>query len=179
MKHTQLKQLILSALLGLSSLSQANTGIAETPKNSIKCFAEISLPAHFIALDTKFDSKLADWYRQVFHLKTVKSFTFPDGNTKGVLMKRGDFVVEIFNKKALNVPQHKPREQPGVMKFGFYAQAELTWLQTCLKQHGITAPRIFQDENLAAGLLLVADPEGNMFEVISPTDKQQSPVGRQ
>lgn len=80
-------------------------------------------------------------------------------------MKRDDFVVEVFNKKLLNESvQAKGR---GVMKFGFFTNANLQGLQACLKKKKIKAKRIFKDKNLKASLLLVEDPEGNYFEVIT------------
>ncbi|WDD99397.1 VOC family protein [Thalassomonas actiniarum] len=168
MKKVKLKPLILSALFGFSALSQAAAHSAGKAGKNTGCFDDISLPESFIAFDSGFDSELAAWYQQVFQLETVKTFTFPDGNTKGILMKRGHFVVEVFNKKALTEAAEKIPDKPGIMKFGFFTRAKLPQLQTCLQQHGIKAPRIFQDTNLAAGLLLVVDPEGNMFEIISP-----------
>ncbi|WP_281560311.1 VOC family protein [Thalassomonas sp. RHCl1] len=167
MKNIKLKSLILSALLGFSALSQAAANSADKAGKNTGCFDDISLPENFIAFHSTFDSELAVWYQQLFQLETVKTFTFPDGNTKGVLMKRGNFIVEVFNKKALAGPEEKAQDKPGIMKFGIFTRARLPELQACLKQHGIKAPRIFQDTNLAADLLLVVDPEGNMFEIIS------------
>lgn len=168
MNNLKLNSLALLTALGFSALSQATSYSGENSGKNIGCFDNITLPENFIALDSTFDSELAAWYQQLFQLTTVKAFTFPDGNSKGVLMKRGNFVVEVFNKKALAAPATKIPDNPGIMKFGFFTRANLAKLQTCLKQHGIKAPRIFQDTNLAADLLLVIDPEGNMFEVISP-----------
>lgn len=142
-----------------------STSVSAHQQQDTSCFKNIKLSSSFIALETDFDSDLHHWYKEIFQLEMVKEFTFPDGNTKGVLMKRDDFVVEVFNKKQLNESvQAKVR---GVMKFGFFTNANLQDLQTCLKTKKIKAKRIFKDKNLKASLLLVEDPEGNHFEVIT------------
>jgi len=155
-KGFSLRVLVLSWFLSASVNAQQ--------QQYVYCFEGIKISPSFIALETAFDSNLHQWYKQLFQLKKVKEFTFPDGNTKGVLMERDDFVVEVFNKKSLN--ERAQRVGKGVMKFGFFADANLHNLQSCLKAQKIKAKRIFKDKNLKASLLLIEDPEGNYFEVI-------------
>ncbi len=135
------------------------------------CFTEITLEPSFIALATDDSSSLANWYQQTFALEIVKEFTFPDGSVTGKLMRRGEFVVEIFARKelfdrldyqSLSSAEH----WRGVMKFGFYTDAKLPKLKQCLISKGIKAGRIYKDENLQVDLLQVVDPENNILEII-------------
>ncbi|WDE12178.1 hypothetical protein [Thalassomonas haliotis] len=116
MIHLRPKAHILPVLLIFTALSQAKVNFADKPDKNISCFNDISLPESFIAFDAGFDSELATWYQR---LERVKTFTFPDGNTKGVLMKRGKFVVEVFNKKSLNGPAGKSPDIPGIISSAF------------------------------------------------------------
>lgn len=135
------------------------------------CFDGHTLEPNFIALTTDSKSSLASWYQQTFALETVKQFSFPDGSATGELMRRGEFVVEIFSRKelfdrldyqSLSSAEH----WRGVMKFGFYTDAKLPKLKQCLISKGIKAGRIYKDENLQVDLLQVIDPENNVLEII-------------
>jgi uncharacterized glyoxalase superfamily protein PhnB len=53
------------------------------------CFDKVSLEPSLIAFTPTKDSTLADWYKQVFGLETVKEFSFPDGTVTGSLMHKG------------------------------------------------------------------------------------------
>jgi len=151
--------------LGLLVASWFLSASVDAQQQDVYCFEGTKFSPSFIALETAFDSNLHQWYKELFQLETIKEFTFPDGNTKGVLMKRDDFVVEVFNKKSLN--ESVQERGLGVLKFGFFTDANLQKLQTCLKTQKIKAKRIFKDKNLNASLLLIEDPEGNYFEVIT------------
>jgi hypothetical protein len=135
------------------------------------CFDAHILEPNFIALATDSNSSLANWYQKVFALETIKEFEFPDGSVTGKLMRRDEFVVEIFAKKklfdrldyqSLSSAEH----WRGVMKFGFYTDAKLPKLKQCLISKGIKAGRIYKDENLQVDLLQVIDPENNVLEII-------------
>ncbi len=156
-------KVFILGVIGVSCFLSAS--VSAQQQQGASCFESIMFSPSFIALETAFDSNLHQWYKQLFQLETVKEFTFPDGNTKGVLMKRDDFVVEVFNKKSLNEDAQKKGR--GVMKFGFFTDSNLQNLQACLKTQSVNAKRIFEDKNLKASLLLVEDPEGNHFEVIA------------
>jgi hypothetical protein len=135
------------------------------------CFQSHTLEPNFIALATDSKSSLANWYQQVFALETVKTFAFPDRSVTGKLMRKGDFVVEIFARKKIfdrNDYQDLSSAEHwrGVMKFGFYTDAELPKLKQCLLNKGINAGRIYHDENLKVDLLQVLDPEKNILEII-------------
>jgi hypothetical protein len=144
------------------------SGIAENNTQSNKnCFTNINLSDNFIAIETTFDSNLADWYQDLFQLETVKKITFPNGNTKMALMKKNNFIVEIFNKKLITSLETKNSNDKGYMKFGIFSNANLADLKTCLIQNNIKATRIYKDDNLKLDLLSVKDPEGNYFEIIS------------
>ena len=139
---------------------------------SRSCFDEVNLEPSFIAFTTNKQSKLADWYKRVFGLETVKEFSFPDGTVTGVLMHKGEFVVEVFNRNdALEardyVPGALPEQWIGVTKYGVYTNANLPFLKQCLKDQGVSAGRIFNDKKLGIDLLQVVDPELNVLEIIS------------
>ena len=86
MKNT----LILLALL-ISSLN-----VIGQKKEMNNCFSNISLEPSFIAFTTQKNSKLGTWYKNTFGLEIVKEFSFPDASATGILMKKDEFVVEIF-----------------------------------------------------------------------------------
>lgn len=135
------------------------------------CFDGHTLEPNFIALATDSKSSLASWYQKVFALETVKEFTFPDGSVTGKLMRRGEFVVEIFARKELFDRLDYQRLSSaehwrGVMKFGFYTDAKLPKLKQCLISKGVKAGRIYKDKNLQVDLLQVVDPENNILEII-------------
>jgi len=157
-----LKQIAIG-LIAVSCFVVMPTHAEQKKKNS--CFEGVVFSPSFIALETSFNSDLQLWYKKVFQLDTVKEFTFPDGKTKGSLMKRGDFIVEVFNKSSLDTNQQE--KGLGVMKFGFFVKTDLDNLKSCLISQNINAKRIFNDKNLKARLLLIEDPEGNHFEVIT------------
>ncbi|KGK00336.1 hypothetical protein ND16A_3543 [Thalassotalea sp. ND16A] len=62
------------SLAVLLLLISTNSWADRQPKNASICFNNIELPANFIALKTDFDSKLANWYQQVFRLEIVKEY---------------------------------------------------------------------------------------------------------
>gem|GEM_PF-2433695 len=139
---------------------------------SQSCFDEVKLEPSFIAFTTNKQSKLADWYKRVFGLETVKEFSFPDGSVTGVLMHKEEFVVEVFNRdNALDghnyVPDAVPEQWLGVSKYGVYTNADLPILKQCLEDQGVKAGRIFKDKKLGIDLLQVVDPELNVLEIIS------------
>jgi hypothetical protein len=138
------------------------------------CFSKVIIEPSFIAFTTTKESKLADWYQSTFGLKTVKKFAFPDGTVNGLLMQKGEFVVEVFNRDdALQasdyVQNSKPEQWRGVMKFGIYTNANLPMLKQCLINQGVQAGRIYNDTKLNIDLLQVIDPEQNILEIISRT----------
>ncbi|OUR94260.1 hypothetical protein A9Q87_01030 [Flavobacteriales bacterium 34_180_T64] len=145
-------------------------------KEMHNCLSKISLEPSFIAFTTHKDSELGNWYKNTFGLEIVKEFTFPDGSATGVLMKKDEFVVEIFYrndalKKSDIKPDSNSEQWSGFMKFGFYTDANLKDLKVCLKSKHINAGRIFRDDNLGIDLLQVIDPEGNVLEIISRLKK--------
>jgi len=145
-------------------------------KAPINCVNNISLAPSFIAITTHENSQLGSWYKNTFGLKIVKEFSFPDGSATGVLMKKDEFVVEIFYRKdALKKsdisPDANSEQWSGFMKYGFYTDANLKQLKACLKRKNINAGRIFKDVNLGINLLQVTDPEGNVLEIISRHEK--------
>lgn len=148
------------------------------------CFSQISKDEHqncldnhkiesgFIAITTHENSDLAEWYQNSFGMEQVKYFESADGNSRGVILRKDKFVVEIIfrrdlvKRKAVR-PQVKNEEWDGLLKFGVYTDANLLELKDCLLRNGINAGRIFKDKELKEDLLLVRDPEGNMMELIS------------
>ena len=153
-------------LIFLSMISHAGFAGTDTQSRN-NCFADIHLSDNFIAIQTSFDSKLSDWYQELFQLEAVKKITFPDGKTKMSLMKKNNFIVEVFNKKSIKSLEAKKSSDKGYLKFGIFSNANLEDLKKCLVQKNIHATRIFKDENLKLDLLSIKDPEGNYFEVIS------------
>lgn len=136
------------------------------------CFKDVSIEPGFAAFTTTKTSKLADWYKSVFAMEVVKEFSFPDGSITGTLLRRGEFVAEVFRRDDALVPVNvsagsKSEQWAGVMKVGIYTNADLTSLKTCLQEKGVQAGRIFKDPLLKVDLLLVKDPEDNMIEVIT------------
>ncbi|MBL4670669.1 MAG: hypothetical protein JKX81_00305 [Arenicella sp.] len=139
------------------------------------CFEKTIIEPSFIAFTTDKESKLAGWYQTTFGLNVVKEFSFPDGTVNGVLMNKGEFVVEVFNRDdALERRDYartaKPEQWRGVMKFGIYTNANLSTLKQCLNDQGVKAGRIFSDKKLGINLLQVIDPEENVLEIISRSD---------
>ena len=164
MNSSQSKKTLLLIILSMTSFA----GIAEDVSyNRTNCFTDIDLSDNFIAIETSFESNLADWYQELFELETVKKIIFPDGNTKMALMKKNNFIVEVFNKKSITSLEAKNPNEKGYMKFGIFCNVNLADLKKCLVQNNIKATRIFKDDNLKLDLLSVKDPEGNYFEIIS------------
>ena len=150
-------------------LALISTDIHAQPQS---CFDEVNLEPGLIAFTTRKHSKLADWYKRVFGLETVKEFSFPDGTVTGVLMHKEEFVVEVFNRNdALEghdyVPDAEPEQWRGFTKIGVYTDANLLVLKRCLEDRGVKAGRIFNDMKLGIDLLQVVDPELNVLEIIS------------
>jgi hypothetical protein len=172
----------ISRLFGVSTnslgvlsvcLALVSTNLNAQPRS---CFDEVHLEPSFIAFTTNKHSKLADWYKRVFGLETAKEFSFPDGTVTGVLMHKEEFVVEVFNRNdALEghdyVPDALPEQWLGVTKYGVYTNADLPILKQCLEDQGVKAGRIFNDKKLSIDLLQVVDPELNVIEIISRTNK--------
>ena len=136
------------------------------------CLDKVNLEPSFIAFTTHNNSELGSWYKNTFGLEIVKEFSFPDGSATGILMKKGEFVIEIFYRNdALKKSKLKlgsnSEQWSGFMKIGFYTDANLVTLKTCLKNKNINVGRIFKDDNLGVDLLQVIDPEGNILEIIS------------
>ena len=136
------------------------------------CFDPVKIEPGLIAFNSSMDSDLGDWYQRLFGLEIVKEFSFPDGTATGVLMHRGEFIIEIFYRAdllQLSDEVHEPglAQRHGVMKVGVFTDANLLDLQQCLKEQGVNAGRIFADEKLGIELLQVTDPEQNILEIIS------------
>ena len=166
MKNTLI--LVSALIISLNAIGQK-----KEPNN---CLNNVYLEPSFIAFTTHKNSELGNWYKNTFGLKIVKEFAFPDGSATGILMKKGEFVVEIFFRndalKKSELKQGSNSEQwSGFMKFGFYTDANLVTLKACLKSKNINAGRIFKDDNLGVDLLQVIDPEGNILEIISRHQK--------
>lgn len=158
-------------LILISALIISFNAIGQNKKPN-NCLSKVHLEPTFIAFTTHKGSELGNWYKNTFGLEIVKEFAFPDGSITGVLMKKDEFVVEIFYrndalKKSDLESDSNPEQWSGFMKFGFYTDANLVDLKACLKRKNINAGRIFKDENLGVDLLQVIDPEGNVLEIIS------------
>ena len=140
--------------------------------DSGSCFDAIKIEPSFIALDSSKDSALGAWYQELFGLKIAKEFSFPDGSVTGVLMHKGDFIVEIFYRADVPPASGATSESSairrhGVFKVGVFTDANLLDLQQCLKERGADAGRLFEDKKLRINLLQVTDPEKNILEIIS------------
>ena len=138
------------------------------------CFDDIKLEPAFLAFTSNKDSELGDWYLRLFGLEIAKEFSSPDGAVTGVLMHKGEFIVEVFYRADLlqtSDQTHESSSMPrrGVMKVGIFTDANLLDLRQCLKEQGTNAGRIFNDEKLGIDLLLVTDPDQNVLEIISRT----------
>ena len=136
------------------------------------CFNAIKIEPSFIALNSSKDSELGAWYQELFGLEIAKEFSFPDGSVTGVLMHKGEFIVEIFYRTDVQpasdtTPESRSIRKHGVFKFGVFTDANLLDLQQCLKKEGADAGRIFEDKKLRINLLQVTDPEQNILEIIS------------
>jgi hypothetical protein len=173
MKTIQLrkKTRILISMCSLAFVLGSTSSKAEENKDE-NCFANVTIEPTFVAFTSNQGSQLAHWYKNTFQLNTVKDFSFPDGSVTGTLMQRGDFIVEVFNRKEPIVPEDiKPNnhrsEWNGFMKVGIFTDADLPTLKTCLVKNNVKASRIFDDEKLKIKLLQVIDPENNVLEIIS------------
>ena len=149
-----------------------NTYSQEDKTQSQNCFKDIDIEPSFIAFSTTKGSDLGNWYQNLFNLETVKEFAFPDGSITGKLMRKKEFVVELFFREKIydtkkKIPKSTKEEWNGIMKFGIYTTANLRSLKKCLKEKNINARRIFNDKDLKIDLLHVKDPEANSFEIIS------------
>ena len=136
------------------------------------CLTKVNLEPSFIAFTTHKNSTLGNWYKNAFGLEIIKEFALSDGIATGILMKKGEFVVEIFFrndalKKRGLMPDSNFEVRSGFKKVGFYTDANLVTLKACFKSKSINAGRIFKDVNLEVDLLQVIDPEGNILEIIS------------
>jgi len=152
---------ILSAGL-ISNYAAANTN---------NCFESVNIEPSFIGFTETKNSNLGEWYKNTFGLTVVKEFTFPDGSVTGVLMNKGEFIVEVFHRddalKATDVVELNKHQVTGVMKFGLFTDANLPQLKQCLTKSGVNATRIWKDKNLHVDMLQVTDPSGNVIEVIA------------
>ena len=162
-----LRSIVCACLMLISSSIHAQS------KN---CFDEVVIEPGFVAFTTAKQSKLADWYKRLFDLEIAKEFAFPDGSVTGMLMHKGEFVVEVFNRNdAIKGDDYEPEASPeqwaGVMKFGVYTNANLPILKKCLEDQDVNAGRIFNDDKLGIDLLQVVDPESNVLEIISRSKK--------
>jgi len=97
----------------------------------------VKIEPGFIAFTAAKDSQLGNWYQETFDLKIVKEFTFPDGSVRGILMRKAEFVVEVFYRNnALNKQNYASKAEleqwTGVAKFGIYTDADLPQLKQCL-----------------------------------------------
>ena len=136
------------------------------------CFDDVQLEPGFIAFTSNSDSELGDWYQKLFGLEIAKEFSSADGEMTGVLMHKGEFIVEVFYRADLQPMSDSAQEasserRRGVLKVGVFTDANLLDLQQCLKKRGTNAGRIFDDKKLRIQLLQVTDPEQNVLEIIS------------
>jgi hypothetical protein len=135
------------------------------------CFDNIKIEPSFIGFTEPKKSNLGEWYKNTFGLTTVKEFAFPDGSVTGILMNKGEFIVEVFHRddalKAANIVELNKHQVTGVMKFGLFTDADLPKLKQCLTKSGVNATRIWKDKNLHIDMLQVTDPSGNVIEVIT------------
>lgn len=158
-------------LLGIWSLLSVLTS-TNVHAGSGTCFEAVKLEPSFIAFTSNKDSQLGAWYQSLFGLEIAKEFSSPDGAVTGVLMHKGDFIVEVFYREDLlqvSDPAHEANSsrRHGVLKVGVFTDANLLDLQQCLTKRGVNAGRIFDDEKLGISLLQVTDPEENTVEIIS------------
>ena len=103
------------------------------------CFDSVNIEPGFIAFNSNTDSELGDWYRRLFGMEVVKEFSFPDGLATGVLMHRGEFIIEIFYRADLHQPSGEahgsgPAQRAGVTKVGVFTTVNLLDLHQCLKE---------------------------------------------
>ncbi|WP_224484723.1 VOC family protein [Robertkochia aurantiaca] len=136
------------------------------------CFYNVALEPAFIAFNTHKNSELDKWYKNTFGLEVVKEFEVPDGSATGIIMRKDDFIVEIFFRNhtaELHEKKDNTRSKPGggIMKIGLFTDASLTDLKDCLNNNSGKAGRIFRDQELGIDLLHLTDPEGNVLEIIS------------
>jgi len=161
------KVTFVKVALTLSVSLISNSTFAHTQS----CFESINIEPSFIGFTETKDNKLGDWYKDTFALTTVKEFSFPDGSVTGVLMNKGEFIVEVFYRndavKATDIDALKKHHMTGVMKFGIFTDANLDKLKQCLVEKGIKATRIWKDKNLHLDMLQVTDPSNNVIEVIT------------
>ena len=168
MKHF-VNSLLSVAAPFIATVSLLLSGSAKAKGN---CFDDINIEPGFVALTSSRESNLADWYKDLFNLEVVKTFGSGEQATTGVLMKKGEFALEVFNKKYPVIPEQlKPKihrsNWNGISKVGVYTSANLDKLKSCLVADGVKATRIFDDTNLNIKLLLVIDPENNYLEIIT------------
>ncbi len=166
--RTHCGRAISSGLWGLVSVLICSSVYAQPGE----CFDSVKIEPGFIAFNSSTDSELGGWYQRLFGMEIVKEFSFPEGIATGVLMHRGEFIIEIFYRADLlqsngDTNQPGPAPRAGVMKVGVFTDANLLDLQQCLKEQGLNAGRIFGDEKLGIDLLQVTDPEQNTLEIIS------------
>jgi len=139
--------------------------------HSDNCFDNVNIEASFIGFTEPKSSKLGEWYKNTFGLATAKEFSFPDGSVTGILMNKGEFIVEVFYRddaiKATDIPALDKHHVTGVMKFGLFTNADLPKLKQCLTNKGINATRIWKDKNLHVDMLQVTDPSNNVIEIIA------------
>lgn len=154
---------VLSRFLFLTiCILSANTIVQASAQN---CFADVKLEPAFIAYTSKKESGLGAWYQKVFGLEIVKEFSFPDGSVTGVLMRKDEFVVEVFyHDSAKSIQVEHPE---GVKKWGVFSNANLSVLKQCLTTSGVKAGRIWKDKNLGIDMLQVIDQRNNVLEIIA------------
>lgn len=158
---------VATPLIAVATLLLPSTAMAQE-----SCFNNINIEPGFVALTSSRESNLADWYKDLFNLEIVKTFGSDEQTTTGVLMKHGEFALEVFYKKHPVIPEQLKPKTPrsnwnGISKVGVYTDANLEELKSCLVNHGVKATRIFDDSNLNIKLLLVIDPENNLLEIIT------------
>lgn len=144
---------------------------AQSP--SQECFENIEFQKGFLALNTSYDSELANWYKSNFDMETVKEFASSNGESFGIILKKDEQIIEIIHSKStseadISQGHVQSSGHAGFQKGGIFTESDLQDLQRCLKAAGISAGRIYHDRELKLKLLHLIDPEGNQFEIISP-----------
>jgi len=110
------------------------------------------------------------WYRRVLGLETVRSVQSRNGDSRAVVMRRGELVVELVHFDGSRTPRadlsvEHPFQIEGLIKAGmFVADAEL-WHQYLVAAGVEADAQVITDEALGMRTFVFRDPDGNRIQV--------------
>lgn len=120
----------------------------------------------FFALSVSDATVTATWYREKLGFEVLREGGSPDGGLRFALLRRGDHLIEVIQRKAATAPTAMPDRsfEQGIFKAGFWI-TDLDGLASELERtrtrfsHGIVVPPGADYRTFA-----VLDPDANVVQ---------------